>query len=58
MNLLIPTAALKFYSLVCLVSHLGHLCAAERDLSDPHACGCAKALAMTEKPIHYNFGHV
>ncbi len=26
-----PTAALKFYSLVSLVSHLGHLCAAERE---------------------------
>ena len=29
--MLIPTAALKFYSLVSLVSHLGHLCAAERE---------------------------
>ena len=27
-----PTAALKFYSLVSLVSHLGHLCAAEREI--------------------------
>ena len=54
LNLLIPTEALKFYSLVSLVSHLGHLCAAEGEQ--------IWVIRMRETPfehgLHYNFGHV